>query len=216
MPNKSEVHLPFYQIQELYPLFTREFKLLYPDIDPPTRTHFRRTWQAICPTIKIMKSSRFTICTTCDQIRTRIRSKIMNGESTKALKAQRKAHLDFVFAERLEYTKKRDRARIHSEECCSVIIDGADESAFGLPHFTTNTKSQRGHGMKVKVVGLLEHLIQNRLSLFTMTEEHETGSNHIIESLHRFLVRKRSEGAQPPKPFIQLDNCSRENKKTSI
>lgn len=45
-----------------------------------------------------------------------------------------------------------------------------------------------------------------------MTQEHETGANHVIEALHRFLITKRMEGPLPRKLFIQLDNCSRENK----
>ena len=212
MPNKPEIHLPFYQIQELYPIFLNEFKLLHPTITPPTRTYFRRTWQTYCPTVKVMKSTRFTVCTTCDQIRTKLREKIISGESTESLRMQRKAHLNFVFAERREYAKKRDRAKLHSSEACSVIIDGADESAFGIPHFTTTPKSQRGHGMKVKLIGLLEHQLEPRLSLYTMTEEHKTGANHIIETIHRFLVRKRAEGPLPAKFYIQMDNCSRENK----
>ena len=66
--------------------------------------------------------------------------------------------------------------------------------------------------MKVKLVGLLEHRIQNRLNLLTMTEEHSTGANHVVEAIHRFLNKKRLEGPLPKKFFIQLDNCSRENK----
>ena len=112
----------------------------------------------------------------------------------------------------MEYQKKKDRARLNQAEFCSLIVDGADQSAFGLPHFTTKPKSQRGHALKVKLIGLFEHLIENRLTLFTMTEEIETGANHVIEVIHRFLNAKRSEGALPPTLFVQLDNCSGENK----
>lgn len=212
MPHKPEVHLPFHQIQEVFPIFDREFRKLYPTTDPVTSSYFRRIWLDKCPNVKVTKSTRFSICEVCDSIRSQLRDKVVNGESTAEVKERRSTHLSFVAKERMAYQRKKDRARLHGTEYCSVIIDGADQSAFGLPHFTTHPKSQRGHAMKVKLVGLLEHRLINRLTLLTMTQEHQTGSNHVIEALHRFLTRKRKEGPLPPKLFVQLDNCSRENK----
>ena len=212
MPNKTEVHLPFYQYQELFPVFDAEFKKLYPTMPPVSPRYCRRTWKQTCPQIKVMKASRFTSCDTCDQLRTALREHIISGANTSSVKDRRKKHIQFVARERMEYQKKKDRARTHSNDYLSIIIDGADQSAFGLPHFTTSTKSQRGHAMKVKLVGLLEHQVENKLSLLTMTQEHATGSNHVIEVIHRFLSRKRADGPLPPKFFVQLDNCSRENK----
>lgn len=212
MPDRAEIHLPFHQRRELYPMFVSEFHKLYPSMDPATPQYFRRTWRLHCPQFKVMKAQRFSTCDECDRLRTGLREALMSGQRTDLLKDQRKTHLKFIFQERLEYQKKKDRARLHSSDCCSIIIDGADQSAFGIPHFTTKPKSQRGHAMKVKLIGLLEHKIQNKLTLYTMTEEHSTGANHVIEVLHRFLNVKRSEGPLPAKFYVQLDNCSRENK----
>lgn len=212
MPHKKEVHLPFHQIQEVFPVFDREFRKLYPSATPVTAPYFRTVWVEHCRHIKVVKSSRFAKCDVCESLRMKLRARIISGESTTHIQTQRRVHLSFVSAERLEYQKKKDRARLHSNEYCSIIVDGADESAFGLPHFTTKSKSQRGHAMKVKVVGLLEHQIENRLFLYTMTQEHQTGANHVVEVIHRFLAQKRQEGPLPKKFYIQLDNCSRENK----
>ena len=159
-----------------------------------------------------MKATRFTSCDRCDELRTALRDHIMTAKSTATLNVSRKEHLDFIAMERLEYQKKRDRARLNTNECLSIIIDGEDQSAFGLPQFTTCVKSQRGHALKVKLVGILHQQLENKLSLYTMTQEHGTGANHVIEIIHRFLCRMRSEGPLPPKFFVQLDNCSRENK----
>ena len=212
MPHKSEVHLPFHQRRELYPIFVAQFSKLYPSIDPASPHYFRTVWRQNCGHIKVMKSSRFTVCEKCDEIRRSMKDAIVNGKPTSALKEQRRNHLGFILNERIYYQKKKDRARLHSSEYCSIIIDGADQSAFGLPHFTTTPKIQRGHAMKLKLIGLLEHAIQNKLTFLTMTEEHATGANHVIEAIHRFLKSKRLEGPLPPKLFVQLDNCSRENK----
>jgi len=58
-----------------------------------------------------------------------------------------------------------------------IIVDGADQSSFGLPHFVTSSKSQRGHGLKVRLIGYC-----------------------------------RDDGVLPPRLFVQVDNCGRENK----
>lgn len=212
MPHRNEIHLPFLQVQDVYKVFSNEFKRLYPSAENVATDYFRRMWLLHCRHIKIMKSTRFTICDICDSLRTQLRNQVINGQSTEETKLKKKLHIDFVKAERMEYQKKKDRARLNSSEYLSVIVDGADQSSFGLPHFTTTPKSQRGHSLKVKLVGLLEHRLQVRLFLYTMTQDHETGANHVIEALHRFLLTKRMEGPLPRKLFIQLDNCSRENK----
>lgn len=212
MPHRPEIHLPFHQIQEVFPIFSREFKQLYPTSESVSPVYFRRVWLLHCPHIKVMKSSRFAKCEICEGLRMKLRERIVTGESTEQIKEQRRQHLSFVFNERMGYQKKKDRARLHSSECCSLIIDGADEAAFGLPHLTTISKGAKGHTMKVKLVGQLEHKPKNCLTLLTMTQEHQTGANHIVEVLHRFLCRKREHGTLPRKLYLQLDNCSRENK----
>ncbi len=66
--------------------------------------------------------------------------------------------------------------------------------------------------MKVRLIGVLEHGAQKHLSLYTMTEEFEQGANHIIEALHRTLQTRSEVSDLPGTLFIQMDNCSRENK----
>ena len=212
IPHKTEVHLPFHRKKEIYPIFLNEFKVLYLIIEPPTPQYFRRMWRAHCPEYKIMRTQRFSICGQCDRLKTCLREAILQGRDTSTIKEQRKLHLDFVFRERMEYHIKKDRARLNGSEYLSIIVDGADQSAFGLPHFTTKNKSQRGHALKVKLIGIIDHQVEKQLTLMTMTEEHATGANHIVEVIHRILCARRSQGQLPPNFYIQLDNCSRENK----
>ena len=193
-------------------MFLQQFEQLVHSTTPPTSQYFNRVWKNCCPQFKVMRSQRFSICDEGHRIKVNLNGAILKGLSTKDIKTQRKNHLEFIFRQRLEYQMKKDRARLHSSNSCSIIIDGADESAFGLPHFTTKTKSQCGHMMKFKVVGLLEHRIVNKLTLLTMTEEHATGANHVVEVVHRYINAKSKEGPLPCRFYVQLDNCSRENK----
>lgn len=66
--------------------------------------------------------------------------------------------------------------------------------------------------MKVHLIGLLQHLPQNHLRLYTTKHNHARGSNHIIEVLHRFINALSDLGEFTRIIFVQLDNCIRETK----
>lgn len=70
--------------------------------------------------------------------------------------------------------------------------------------------------MKVRLLGLLRRKKPNKLHLFTMTEEHETGTNHIVKVLHRFRTDLNSYKRLQRTLFIQVDHCTRENKNKYI
>ena len=65
----------------------------------------------------------------------------------------------------------------------------------------------------------MQHLKRGErdLHLFAMKDEFATGANHVIEVVHRLLQgKKKPRGKLPPILFIQLDNCTRENKNRFI
>ena len=214
MPDCTESHVPFFSKKDVYNQFKNEWGLLYPDgsMTIPSKCYFLRIWKFHCSDIKVRKSSRFAKCETCEQLRSEIAECISKFKPTTDIILQKKSHNSFVSRERLYYKMKRDKASLHPAEQWSIIMDGADQSAFGIPHFVEKTKGQRGHALKVKLVGILEHARENVLRLLTVTEEHETGSNHIVEALHRFIQDRSSSSSVPPRLYIQLDNCTRENK----
>ena len=132
----------------------------------------------------------FTKWSTCVFYREELEKVFFKQGNTAMLKEDQRKHWKFVEAERVEYAVKRDRTSREPNNYCSVIVDGADQSAFGMPHFANNTKNMRGEKMKVRVIGLKEHLSYLHIMLFLLTEEHETGANHVIECPHRFLTAK--------------------------
>ena len=211
MPDTEEQHLPFFQKKEVYELFCKEFQSLHISA-PPSIPYFSNVWIQFCNKIKVRKVSRFSKCTICEDLRDALKKAATEKSDTSVLLQRRRAHHDMVARERREYRRKKDLARLNPSGNCSIIIDGADQSAFGLPHFATNTKDMRGITMKVRLVGLLEHAVNNHLYLFTLTEEFETGANHVIEAVHRFLVSKSKKSVIPGSFFVQVDNCTRENK----
>ncbi len=214
MPDSSERHLPFHKMYEVYSQFQEDYKrTTSASLESlPSLNYFLKIWKLECRHIKVRKANRFTKCDICERLREETIRVVTNFESTATIRAQKRAHYQMISDERLEYKRKRDIATLHPSEAWSLIVDGADQKAYGLPHFITSTKSQRGEALKVKLIGLLEHGLENKLRLLTMTEEHKTGANHVIEAVHRFLMDRSISDTPPPKLFIQVDNCTRENK----
>lgn len=96
-------------------------------------------------------------------------------------------YVSLVMTERTNYRIKQDIARIYLAQFSPVIVDGADQSPFRPPHFVTSMKDVRGRALKVRLIEVLQHLKPNKLHSLNMTKEHETGANHNVENIHRFL-----------------------------
>lgn len=213
MPDSGEAHLPFFEKKQVYEVFCREYELLYNSNTIPTFSYFTEVWKKHCSWIKVRKSTRFTKCSTCEQITAALREATRGGVQTDAILRGKAIHLDFIARERREYRRKCELAILYPTSYLSLVVDGADQTKFSLPHFTTSVKDQRGHGLAVHLIGLLRHAALNRLRLFTMTDEHASGANHIVESIHRLINEiEEAEERLPPHLFLQLDNCWRENK----
>lgn len=78
--------------------------------------------------------------------------------------------------------RKQDRAVVVPEKRCSIIVDGAYQSGLGLLHFLAKSNDERDSDLKMVLSGLSEHDNPANLNLYTMTEEHEMGCNHIVET----------------------------------
>ena len=212
MPDNVQRHLPYVNKITVFRRFIHEFKILYPTTVPPSENYFYAIWKKHCSDIKVRKATRFTKCATCERIRKALLDAIARNLPTDDILQEQAAHHEFIYNERLEYKSKTELAKLRPLEYLSIVVDGADQSAYVLPHFVFDIKGVNGFGMKVHLIGLLQHAQRHVLNLFTMTDEHQKGSNHIIEVVHRFLNRKATEGPLPKKLFIQMDNCTRENK----
>lgn len=82
---------------------------------------------------------------------------------------------------------KIDHVRLNPKSICFIIVDGADQCAFGFPRLTTYTKIRRFRSLKVKLLGVSEHAVQNNLFLFATTQERKTGAKHIVKPINRFI-----------------------------
>lgn len=91
----------------------------------------------------------------------------------------------------------RDKTSIIPLDYMSIVLDGADQTAFGLPHFVSITKDTKGYALKVKPIRLIENGVDYRVALNTMMENFETGANHIIECLYMFHNKRNGQIGLP-------------------
>ena len=218
MPDRSEVHLTYRSASQVFGLLEREWESRWSSTSEPMTvsfSYFTRVWKESCNDIKIRSVHRFALCDTCETLKAKIEKCGVDVTAAKPFRDGLIAHYDMVKREREAYRDNQAKAAQFPAKYCSVIIDGANQEAFSLPHFAFTMKAETtGYSMKMGLIGLLEHMPGRirSLSLFTMAEDMETGANHIIEVLHRWLEKKASKGPLPPILLIQMDNCSRENK----
>ena len=122
----------------------------------------------------------------------------------------------FVRQERLSYYGRRKQGIENKKEFLSVIIDGADQAAYALPHFVDKDKlSEKCMKNPLYLMGALVH--GHRAYAFSYMKNIKHGANVVIECLHRILEDMvRSNKPIPPTLYLQLDNTTKHNKNRFI
>ena len=214
MPHRDHVQLPSFRKKQVYNDYIEYIQnRSLQSLKVPSLNYFYAVWKEYCTKIKSHRYHGFTVCSRCEDLRSRMEENTGDVVALRALRQQRMSHLQMIAAERRGYTMRKELSSSSPTEYYSIIVDGADQTAYGLPHFVRSSKSDRGHKIKVRCVGILEHLQVNHLTLFTLTSEFETGANHVIEAIHRVVQGHKNRLRKlPPVFYIQADNCSRENK----
>ena len=220
LPNekKNVVTIPLYTKKAVYLKFVDYFAAKLKrkwQCMPPSMSYFMSVWKKRCHHVRARKRSGFQKCAVCTLYQDRVREHLNNGLVLDELRVMYNDHIGMVMKERDAYFMRQMMAEEDPHRFLSIIVDGADQKNYGIPHFVEASKSDRGHQLKVKIVAAMQHLKRGErdLHLFAMTDEFATGANHVIEVVHRFLQgKKKARGKLPPILFIQLDNCTRENK----
>lgn len=132
---------------------------------------------------KRQKHCKFAVCAICEELDSALRSRIDKQTDIRAI--QKKFTSSWFQKKRLTCNKKIERAASDPSRFFSSIMDEANQSAVGLPNFVS-TKMHKEHLLNVRFIELLIHEKPNKLYVYTMTEEHETGVNRDIKAIYRF------------------------------
>ena len=135
MPDTRDIHLPFYDKKEVYNLFCTQYSAMEKK-SPPQSSYFYNIWSQSLPHIKIRRVTRFTLCGECESYKQALRTAAKTGTRLAQIQEDRDRHVQLVATERQAYKMNQDNAKLNPSEYMSLVIDGADQSAFGLPHFS--------------------------------------------------------------------------------
>lgn len=172
-----------------------------------------RCWRTI-PALKnivLRKYLRFALCDDCIDFRERRRFATSDAERAE-IKQKEKIHHAFIHEERCSYYWRRNAAIFMKDEYMSIIADGADQSAYGLPHMIELDKySASRRKLPVYLMGVLVH--GYRAFGFTYLKNIKHGTNIVIECLHHVFVDYwKNRGYIPSVIYLQMDNTSKQNK----
>jgi len=116
-----------------------------------------------------------------------------------------------VSSKRCEYQRKCDQAALYPSQFTSLIVDGADQSGYGLPHFNVAKRSSSWPQPEGETHwSLRAQCPQTHVSL--RYDRRIRDRCNIIESLHRTLRAKSALKPLKGTLLLQVDNCTRENK----
>lgn len=127
---------------------------------------------------------------------------------------QLKDHLAEVRREKMAYYSNRARARRTPDNIMSMIIDGADQSKYDLPHFKDRSHLlSEARRLKMHVYGALVHGPKGGAHAFIIPDHEHQGHNTTIQVIHSILVSHLKKHKKlPPILKLQLDNTTKQNK----
>ena len=163
--------------------------------------------------IILRKYLRFAKCDDCVGFRQR-RAETRDPKTLAKLRSDELKHKRFVRDERSTYWFRRKRAIRFPAEYLSVIMDGADQSAFGVPHFREKDHLTQGcANLTVRLMGIIVHGVG--CWAYTYLDHVRSGANATLDCLVRTLTAIKAAGegrSLPRKLYLQLDNTCKQNK----
>ena len=122
----------------------------------------------------------------------------------------------FFRKERQKYHRHREKSRVPSAKCITIIIDGMDQAKTNLPNTKAISKSTSGlWRLRTHITGALLHTQSpcGKLAFaFIDLLQWPHDSNLTITVLISVLLEYSKDHPLPEKLHLQLDNTSKENK----
>lgn len=127
--------------------FLEEFQPLLEN-RPPSPLYSDQIWGETCACIKTRKCFWFLLFFAWEDLITALRHAIDRNFDTTKLKQKNSRNTKLIPSEWWEYYKRNDKTTLHSDLICSIVVNGADLSAFGLLYFVTQSDDDKGHALE--------------------------------------------------------------------
>ena len=172
----------------------------------------QRDAHPLAPILRLRKWMPFAKCDECQNRRRQMDAE-KDHDALNVLRDAQRGHITFVRQERLSY-RLRQRESIWTEECLSLIIDGADQSKHGVPHSCGKShETDAAWKLKLHLMGVIAHGVG--AYVFTCPANVAQGHNVTIQALFDVLEQIKTDKGWikfPPTLYIQLDNTTKQNK----
>ena len=215
-PAHEFIYMPFAHRHAVYDLFQADHKADFPN-GVCHLSWFKFIWKndPRVAHIRLRKHLRFALCPVCAGfINTRFHA--LGENVRKDIKAKEREHAIFVRREREAYYDRRRLAYTEPKKYFSIIVDGADQSAYGLPHWWIIDKSVTElYRLRNHLMGVIVH--GQGLYGMSFLDNFKHGANITIEAVHRVLLKEFARRGYLPRIFyLQLDNTTKQCKSQYI
>ena len=169
---------------------------------------FVALWSKRVRDLTIPAHDRFSRCADCSYYQMKLADLNLAEGQRVFLRQCKDSHDQDWIRERQKYYSRKSKCQLKPDSYLCVMIDGMESSDAILPHYVPHIKNVSNHILaEMRIVGLQDSLGNNLC--FVHTEDLAKDSNLTITVLLEYLARLKK---LPPVLYLQLDNCSRENK----
>ncbi|CAG0896668.1 unnamed protein product [Darwinula stevensoni] len=159
--------------------------------------------------VSVAKPNAFLSCGICTQIKKQWR--VVTGDARRDLEKLRETHLKMAELQRSNYTHHKVLA-LEDSEWMTMVVDGMDQKKTNVPRFAQEDKHTNSLPKLVThIAGVMVYTGKGiREFAYVDMSQYPHDSNLTIEVILRTLLRMKED--LKPKLFLQMDNCTRENK----
>ena len=221
LPNANETRLPFGTKTIVHMYYVAEMRLR--GIAPLKYARFVHLWSSSpdMSTIKLTKKKgSFAQCDTCADFAKEM-SKAKDNATADDIKSRWNVHVAHITRCRQIYYENRDLAYARPDKSLCIIADIMDQSKTTIPHHRRKQKRWANmNGLRQCVMGVKTHGVRMDHYVANMRVGTGGGSNFTIECLSRTLRKVAAmdgrNGKVPPRLYLQMDNCSGDNKNYAV
>jgi len=217
MPTENGlVHLPLFNKNWAYIEYCKQMR--NPDIELPSYSYFTEVWRGSKELRKVRTQRNVGTlpkCSTCKSFEEKLLAvKNANQVELAKIEAEFRGHVFLQQFERRAYAYKQMLAYSESKEFLSCIIDSSTQFPYHVPYTRDQFKDLDSSGtLKQSLTAV--HFHGRDTYIYPYSKFVNGGSNWTIQCLLEALSSEASKEGHVNFPrtwFIQMDNCSGENK----
>ena len=217
MPDTRQYHVAAPHWRDVYKWFLCDVKTSGGIYKECSKSYFHKIRRRSFPMLKLRKVLRFSKCETCVTLREKCWNRKINGPERQAARDELQGHYCYVKIERGEALRKGYMGVVRPTECLSMAQDATSQLIHGLPQFGEAIKGEDQYPDRLHHHFTLTMVHGLGTKCYVTRDNVASDPNLSIECIQRTLKWvEEVRGKLPPRLYLQLDNCPRENKNSYL